>query len=72
MRPFDNEDLCEVLDLMFDGRDGVPDWPGIAARLAFAKTPPQVMNLLILQACWLIYEDDQAVLSRLYKEKHGL
>lgn len=71
---FDNEDVCDLFDIVMQAKDtGTdPDWAAVASRIWRSETPPYLLILLILQVCWLVYEDDQAALSRLYKEKHGL
>lgn len=70
--PFDSTTVCEVLDIFYADLDHEPDWAAIRTRLLLTTEPLYSVTEELLRAVWIVYEDSQAGLARLYKAKHGL
>ena len=72
--PFSPE-VCDILDIFFADREDPhtePDWEAIRTRLFASQLSLYAVVVDLLRVIHLVYEDEAAGLTRLYREKHGL
>ena len=68
-------EVCDILDIFFADRDDPtqePDWEAIRTRLFASRLSLYSVVVDLLRVIHLVYEDEAAGLTRLYREKHGL
>ena len=61
------QDVTDILDLFYENSGQEPDWAAVKTRLFTATDSHYTLIIGLLKAMWLIYEDEAAAKTLLWK-----